>query len=582
MDQQILEKINRQTNIVDLVSEFVELQKSGKNFKGLCPFHNEKSPSFFVSPEKNIAKCMSCGGGGQPLTFYKQIKNISFGQAVEELASRANIELPNQKPKDKHERIYHMFEEAQKFFMFTLNHTEHGKQALDYLLKRGLSKETIAHFEIGCAPEHGDTLYQVLRDKSFDVSDMLQYSLIRQKDDGSYYDLFSSRITFPIKNMNGRVVGFSGRTLSQDNQVKYMNSPESLIFKKGQLLYHAFDAQQDILKNKRVILHEGFFDVISSYQAGYKESVATMGTSLTKEQARLLTKLSMNVIIGYDGDKAGFEATNKAIDLIAPLKAKVDILALPESLDPDEYIKKYGIKSYQEQMKSLIDPYEYRYTKLRASKDFSKSHDRIAFKDDVLKLFKGVDKSIQSMFMNRLAEDLNVSVQDLVLSPSQTKIIPKKLPKTRIKDKYYMAEIGLIIGMMRSKDIATYASETLEYGQFADKYLSNIRYHLEKYYESHDTFDVEAFKTVLFDEDLIVFEEDVLKDMDYVNDLPKTKDDIDRFIQTIVASLQIRRIKKLYEQRKEKPTNAPLIVTERDNIIKNLNGVKKNGIKDSH
>ena len=582
MDQQIFEKINRQTNIVDLVSEFVELQKSGKNFKGLCPFHNEKSPSFFVSPEKNIAKCMSCGGGGQPLTFYKQIKNISFGQAVEELAARANIELPNKKPKDKHERIYQMFEEAQKFFKFTLNHTEHGKQALDYLSKRGLSKETTEHFEIGFAPEYGDTLYQVLRDKSYDVSDMLQYSLVRQKDDGSYYDLFTSRVTFPIKNMNGRVVGFSGRTLQQDNQVKYMNSPESEIFKKGLLLYHAFDAQQEILKNKRVILHEGFFDVISSYQAGFKESVATMGTSLTKEQARLLTKLSMHVIIGYDGDKAGFEATSKAIDLIAPLKAKIDILALPESLDPDEYIKTYGMKSYQDKMKSLKDPYDYTYSKLKESKDFSKSHERIAFKDAVLKMFKGVDPSVQSMFMNRLAEDLNVSVQDLVPSPTKPKIIPKKTSKTRIKDKYYMAEIGLIIGMMRSKDIATYTSETLVYGQFADKYLSNIRYRLEKYYESHDTFDLEVFKSMLLDEELIIFEEDVLHDMDYVNNLPKSKEDIDRYIQTIIESLQIRRIKKLNEQRREKPTHAPLIVTERDSIIKNLNGVKKNGIKNSH
>lgn len=575
VDQQIYEKINRQTNIVDLVSEFVELQKAGKNFKGLCPFHNEKSPSFFVSPEKNIAKCMSCGGGGQPLTFYKQIKNISFGQAVEDLARKAGIDLPNQKPRDKHEHIHQMFDEAQKFFKFTLNHTELGKKALEYLLKRGLTKETIDHFDIGCAPEFGDTLYQVLRDKSYDVSDMLNYSLIRQKEDGTYYDMFTSRITFPIKNMNGHIVGFSGRTLSQDNQVKYMNSPESNIFKKGQLLYHAFEAQQDILRNKRVMLHEGFFDVISSYQAGFKESVATMGTSLTKDQVKLLTQLSTNIIIGYDGDKAGFEATQKAISLIAPSKAKIDILSLPESLDPDEYIKKYGIKSYQDKMKSLKDPYDYLYTKLKESKDFSKSHDRISFKDAILKLFKNTDSSVQSLFMNRLAVDLNMPLEDLVLSPIQTKTIPKKLPKKVIKDKYYNAEIGLIIAMMRSREVAIHANEELSYEHFADKHMSSIRFRLLKYYEQHETFELERFRDMLQEEDLIVFEDDILSDMDYINDLPKSKSDVDQCIEVIKKSLQVRRIKKLNEQRKEKPANAPLIVSERDDIIKNLNGVKK-------
>lgn len=449
MDQQILEKINSQTNIVDLVSEFVELQKSGKNFKGLCPFHNEKSPSFFVSPEKNIAKCFSCGGGGQPLTFYKQIKNISFKKAIEELAKRANINLPNQKPKDKHEHVYQMFNEAQKFFSFTLNHTELGKQAMDYLLKRGLTKETIEHFDIGCAPAFGDTLYQLLRDKSLDVNQMLEYSLVRQKEDGTYYDMFTSRITFPIKDMNGNIVGFSGRTLSKDNQVKYMNSPESPVFKKGQLLYHAFDAQKYIRKNNRVILHEGFFDVISSYQAGYKEAVATMGTSLTKEQAQMLSQLSHSVIIGYDGDNAGFEATNKAIKRLEPFKLKVDILHLPEQLDPDEYIKKYGVKSYQERMQLLKDPYDYQYMIHKNQKDFSKSHDRIAFKDAILKMLKGSDPAVQSLYKTRLSVDLNMSIEDLDITPTATQVMPKKAAKKTVKDKYFMAEIGLIIAMMR-------------------------------------------------------------------------------------------------------------------------------------
>ena len=574
MDQQILEKINSQTNIVDLVSEFVELQKSGKNFKGLCPFHNEKSPSFFVSPEKNIAKCFSCGGGGQPLTFYKQIKNISFEKAIEELATRANINLPNQKPKDKHEHVYQMFNEAQKFFSFTLNHTELGKQAMDYLLKRGLTKETIEHFEIGCAPAFGDALYQLLRDKSFDVNQMLEYSLVRQKEDGAYYDMFTSRITFPIKDINGNTVGFSGRTLSKDNQVKYMNSPESPVFKKGQLLYHAFDAQQHIRKNKRVILHEGFFDVISSYQAGYKEAVATMGTSLTREQAQLLSQLSHSVIIGYDGDNAGFEATNKAIKRLEPFKLKVDILHLPEQLDPDEYIKKYGVKSYQERMQLLKDPYDYQYMIHKNQKDFSKSHDRIAFKDAILKMLKGSDPAVQSLYKTRLSVDLNMSIEDLDITPTAAQVIPKKASKKTIKDKYFMAEIGLIIAMMRSNEIALKAKEELTNQHFADKHLSIIRYTMIKFYESHASFDLKAFTEMLKEEERAIFEKDVLTDMDYVNQLPKTNHDVDIYIKTIQSSIDIRRLRRLNEKRKQVPTNAPLIVSERDDLIKKLNGVK--------
>lgn len=574
MDQQILEKINSQTNIVDLVSEFVELQKSGKNFKGLCPFHNEKSPSFFVSPEKNIAKCFSCGGGGQPLTFYKQIKNISFKKAIEELAKRANINLPNQKPKDKHEHVYQMFNEAQKFFSFTLNHTELGKQAMDYLLKRGLTKETIEHFDIGCAPAFGDTLYQLLRDKSLDVNQMLEYSLVRQKEDGTYYDMFTSRITFPIKDMNGNIVGFSGRTLSKDNQVKYMNSPESPVFKKGQLLYHAFDAQKYIRKNNRVILHEGFFDVISSYQAGYKEAVATMGTSLTKEQAQMLSQLSHSVIIGYDGDNAGFEATNKAIKRLEPFKLKVDILHLPEQLDPDEYIKKYGVKSYQERMQLLKDPYDYQYMIHKNQKDFSKSHDRIAFKDAILKMLKGSDPAVQSLYKTRLSVDLNMSIEDLDITPTATQVMPKKAAKKTVKDKYFMAEIGLIIAMMRSNEIALKAKEALTNQHFADKNLSMIRYTMIKFYENHSAFDLKVFIDMLKDEEKEIFETDVLSDMDYVNQLPKTSHDVDIYIKTIQSSIDIRRLRRLNEKRKQVPTNAPLIVSERDDLIKKMNGVK--------
>ena len=353
-----------------------------------------------------------------------------------------------------------------------------------------------------------------------------------------------------------------------------MNSPESAIFKKGQLLYHAFDAQQDIRKNQRVIIHEGFFDVISSYQAGYKEAVATMGTALTSEQCNILAKLSKNIIIAYDGDKAGLEATNKAIKKLEPLKLKVDILHLPDQLDPDEFIKKHGIQAYQKRMQHLKDPYDYRYLMYKQSKDLSKSHDRIAFKDAVIMMLEGSDETVKALYKQRLAVDLNISPEDLKISPKVKQIIPKKESKRSLKNKYMMSEIGLIIAMMQSKDFAVKAHDELSNEHFADRYLSMIRYHIIKFYETNETFDLALFMKELSDDYLNILESDVLSDMDYVNNLKKSADDVDKYITEIKRSLIIRRIKKLNEQRKERPDNAPLIVTERDKLLKNMNGVK--------
>jgi DNA primase len=215
MDNKLIELINEKTPIVDLVSEFVSLQKAGKNYRGLCPFHQEKTPSFFVSPEKNICKCYGCGEGGSPINFYRKIKNISFQEAAEELAEKAGIEIEKTKrQKDPYESFYQLLHEVKEFYKFNLKNSEKGQKALDYLYKRELSDEIIEHFEIGYAPEHSDALYKLLNDKGYQVSDMIKLGVVKQKDDGSYYDLFSNRIIFPITNAKGSVVGFSGRTLN--------------------------------------------------------------------------------------------------------------------------------------------------------------------------------------------------------------------------------------------------------------------------------------------------------------------------------------------------------------------------------
>jgi len=575
LEQRLLEQINGLVHIVDLVSTYVELSKAGKNYKGLCPFHQEKTPSFIVSPEKNIAKCMGCGEGGSPITFYKKIKGISLEQAAYELAEQVGLKLTEQKKADPFEPIYLMMKEANDFFKFNRSHTDAGKKATAYIESRGLNAETMLHFEIGLSPAYGNTLYKLLRDKGFDVNDMLSYGLVKQKEDGTYYDLMASRITFPIKNAEGFVVGFSGRTTSSEESVKYLNSPESQIFKKSHLLYHLHEGQMAIRQQKTMILHEGFFDVIASYQAGLNHSVATMGTALTKQHVALIKKYTDYVVIAYDGDQAGFEATNKAIKLLEDTSIKIDVAYFPNGLDPDDYLKKNGIVEYQSLFKNqLKDPYDYRYIHYKQKADMNLSKDRIVFKDRILKMIEKSDITIQSLYKKRLSLDLGIDFDEIKITSNHENLpfIGLEKPKKDM-NKYLLAEIGIIIGMIQNKAFVDHIKKTLSHQHFSDNDMALIRYHLIHYYESHDTFDEFIFLDALKQEYKDVYDTYIKTDIDFKNKFIKDLDVMNTYIQTIKESIQKRRLLKLAQDRKQKPENASIYVSESIKIIKKLNGV---------
>ena len=574
MEAALLQKINDQTNIVDLVSEYVELTKAGKNLKGLCPFHQEKTPSFFVSPEKNIAKCMSCQTGGQPITFYKEIKGISLQEAANELAIRAGIIIEDVK-KDPLDHIYKMFDETIKFYQFSLMKTEDGAHALSYLKNRAVKDETIQSYQLGYAPKKSNALYSLLRDKKYDVSDMLNYGLIRQSEEGTYYDLFLDKIIFPIHNEKGLVVGLSGRSLKKDDAVKYINSPESKIFKKSNLIYHLYQALPSIRKQKRIILTEGYLDVIAMDQAGFHETVATMGTSLTKEHVSLLSQITDNIILAYDGDQAGNQATLKAIEAFNKTKVKLDVLIFPEQLDPDEFIKKHGVQALKNHIEHhLKDPFDYRYDMYKHNRDLKNSHDMVAFKDDIIKMIKDADPSVQALYKERLAIELNIDAALIqVKSKNNPSLqIKKKETKKALPNRYFLSEVGLIIAMMQDKKYAIKASNELSNNHFADSHMAVLRYQIIKHYESHAFFEIEAFKKQLKDDYLLKFESNVLNDLDYIKKLKKDDKMVEEYIAFIKQSITQRRIDKLIEKRKEHPENAILYVSERDTLIKNMNG----------
>ena len=409
------EKINEiidKTDMVGLVSEFVTLQKRGKNYFGLCPFHADQTPSFSVSPSKKIAKCMSCGEGGNPINFLRKIKNVSFEEACFLLADRVGVQLERTKTVkhvDENSKYYEINQVAQKFYEHFLHNSQSGKEALEYLNKRGLDLETIKMFGIGLAPKNYTTLTKVLSDKGYSLTDAHDIGLITRKEN-DYYDMFFNRIMFPIIDEAGHVLGFSGRVFDGDTSGgKYVNTQETVIYKKGEMLYNLNNAIPHIRKMGRVILCEGQMDVISLSNAGIKEVVCSLGTALTEQQAALIKKYSNNVLICYDGDSAGVKATGKAFNLLKGLT--VNSITLPNGMDPDEYLKSRGKDSFLEFIESnQKDVYGYLYSNAFLNRNLNVAYDYEEVKKTVFNLlFKSGSSLLVEKYLHQLAIDLKVS-----------------------------------------------------------------------------------------------------------------------------------------------------------------------------
>ena len=409
------EKINEiidKTDMVGLVSEFVTLQKRGKNYFGLCPFHADQTPSFSVSPSKKIAKCMSCGEGGNPINFLRKIKNVSFEEACFLLDDRVGVELERTKTVkhvDENSKYYEINQVAQKFYEHFLHNSQSGKEALEYLNKRGLDLETIKMFGIGLAPKNYTTLTKVLSDKGYSLTDAHDIGLITRKEN-DYYDMFFNRIMFPIIDEAGHVLGFSGRVFDGDTSGgKYVNTQETVIYKKGEMLYNLNNAIPHIRKMGRVILCEGQMDVISLSNAGIKEVVCSLGTALTEQQASLIKKYSNNVLICYDGDSAGIKATGKAFNLLKGLT--VNSITLPNGMDPDEYLKSRGKDSFLEFIESnQKDVYGYLYSNAFVNRNLNVAYDYEEVKKTVFNLlFKSGSALLVEKYLHQLAIDLKVS-----------------------------------------------------------------------------------------------------------------------------------------------------------------------------
>ncbi|MDY0074611.1 MAG: DNA primase [Acholeplasmataceae bacterium] len=572
MDDKLIELINEKTPIVDLVSEFVTLQKKGKNFAGLCPFHQEKTPSFFVSPEKNICKCYGCGEGGTPINFLRKIKNISFEEAALELADRAGIEVKQKKTKkDPNEPYYQLMHEVASFYQFNLKHSESGQEAIQYLYQRQLLDEQIEHFRLGYAPSFGQTVYLMLKNKGYQVTDMIRLGVVKQNDQGEYYDLFADRIMFPITDPKGHVVGFSGRTMNPKETVKYMNSPDTVIFKKGQLLYHLYEALPEIRKERQIVLYEGFFDVISSYQAGVKNGVAGMGTALTKEQARLIKSVTPSVILAYDGDQAGLHAADHAIPYLEKENLKVEVLIIPEKMDPDDFIKSYGPEAYEKLFGEYTeDAYQFRYRYYKMGKNLANANDLKEFKKQVLAMIQFSDASIRAFYLQRLSSELNIPMAELEFAkkaqPTDVKLPTKERAKTI--DRYEKAERYLILSMLQSKKHATTIMQRLKSTDFAEVKTASIRMTIEHFYEEHLEMDIALFMDTLTHEQRDLFEKEILKDTLWLNKIEFKQEEILEYIQIVIDANLKRRLEEINYRINVLNDYSQALIEERDALKK--------------
>ena len=411
-NDEIINEVRNSNNILDVVSQYVVLKRSGRSYSGLCPFHREKSPSFFVSPDKQIFHCFGCGEGGDVFGFIRKIENVTFKEAVEQLAERAHITLPTlindekeMKLQQLRDKVYKINSIASNFYQKNLL-TQRAKQAQEYVKKRKMDRYTLETFGIGFAGSF-DELYQELKKEGFNDEEILASKLVlKSEKNGRMYDAFRNRLMFTIKDVRDRVIAFGGRALD-NSKPKYINSPDTVVYNKGRHLFALNIAKKS--QEKSIMLVEGYMDAISLHQRDVHNVVASLGTALTEQQARLLNGFE-KVIIGYDADSAGQGATQRGLEILQTLGYDIRILQISGAKDPDEFILKYGSGQMKNAMENAISLVEFKVKKLKETLNLNNVSDKIKFLNETSKILLKVENDIEKeVYISKISEQYDVS-----------------------------------------------------------------------------------------------------------------------------------------------------------------------------
>ena len=447
--EEIIEEVRQNNDVVDIISQYVHLTRKGRNYFGLCPFHNEKSPSFSVSPDRQIFHCFGCGVGGNVYTFLMKIEGITFKEALESLAERANIQLPklessaDSAKEELKAKVYKVNEFTAEFYHQNL-YKPTAKIAQEYVKKRKFNNETLQAYKIGFSGKF-DELYRALKQQGFGEKEILESGLVNKNDNGTYIDRYRNRLMFPICDVRGKVIAFGGRVLD-DSKPKYINSPENIVYSKGRHLFGLNVAKQD--SKKRILIVEGYMDVISLHQRGIKNVVGALGTALTEQQGWLLRKTTEQVVLGFDADEAGQTAVVRSMKILQNMGCDMRVLQIEGAKDPDEYIIKFGEGRFKLAVDNAISVVEFEVKNLKKGLNLENTVDKIKFLNEISKILSKVQNTIErEIYIEKIAKGYNISkeaiyaeVNKLIYSQSkedkvlESKEIRKIKPEEKIQD----------------------------------------------------------------------------------------------------------------------------------------------------
>ena len=479
INDNVLDEIRDRADIVDLIGEYVDLKRSGSNYMGLCPFHSEKTPSFSVSPSKSIFKCFGCGVGGDVITFIMKRENLNFPEAVEFLAEKYNVRLSeykdeNKEARDKRNRLYDINREAAMHF---LNNLSSSPKAQKYLRDRGLSDKTIRAYGLGYSKDSWTDLYDHLTKLGYKEEELLNLNLVSKSKNGNYIDRFRDRVMFPIINRNNKVIAFGARGFG-DAKPKYLNSRETPIFHKGSNLFNMNIISRESSR-QRIILVEGYMDVISLYNSGINYSVASLGTSLTEDQAAIIKKMAKDIYICYDSDKAGINATSRAIDIFLSKSCKPKIIELEGGLDPDDFIKKYGMEGFENKIKSAISYIDFKIKILRENFNLEDAEGLSNFTLESAKILSSIKNPIErDIFVKDFSKKYNISYKAIenyinylnrnkIKSEKKEKFKPKKNTNV-VKSTKTRAQEELLSYSLLDNDIYNYIKNKIQVFYFTN------------------------------------------------------------------------------------------------------------------
>ena len=420
LDERFLDELLARTDLVDLVSEYVPLNKKGRNYWGLCPFHSEKTPSFSVSQDKQIYKCFGCGKGGGAINFVMEMESLPFREAVALLCKRVGLEMPqtgsDPRFRERRERLLALNKAAARVFHAQL-YSPQGGEGLAYLRRRGLSQRTLTNFGLGFAPNQWSFLLDAMSKEGYDKRDLLDAGLAVSNQDGRIYDRFRNRVMFPIINVRGEVIGFGGRVMD-DSTPKYLNSPDTLLYNKSRNLFALNIARKS--KAGRVILTEGYMDTIALHQAGFDSAVASLGTALTQDHAQLLARYFKDAVISYDGDSAGVSAAQRAIPLLEKAGLSVRVLQVRGAKDPDEFIKAFGPEAFSKLLNESENQVDYRLEQIRKKFDLGDDTQRIAFLQEAARLIAALPSPVErEIYGGHAAQTAGVSQETMAQEVSR-------------------------------------------------------------------------------------------------------------------------------------------------------------------